>query len=175
MYRIVKHSFKLLTEREILKMKENQNILAIKAIIENIASARVAVANSKKSVADILPTIIESLKGKDFEKVAKLLFYKIGKTTFYNLYLREFFKASHFILEYNIKKDKIEWYGSFESIKPEKYLEYFQEKALERVKEKAALSVPEKIKRDFAKIEKLSKAELEILSKLITEKLHKAI
>lgn len=157
-------------------MKENQNnLVALKAIIDSLANAKNTLANARKSVAEILPLIIESLKGKDFEKAGKLLFTKIGGSNFYNLFLRDFFKSCHFILEYNIKKDKIEWYGSFESIKPEKYLDYFESLKDERAKEKASLSMEKKIEKDFAKIDKLSKKELEYLQKLITSKLHKKI
>jgi len=155
--------------------KLNENLQAIQALVQKIADAKITISTARKTVAEVLPIILQALRGKDFEKAGKILFQKIGGSNFYNLFLRDFFKSQHFILEYNVKKDCLVWYGSFDDIQADKYLDYFEELKKEREKEKAALSTEKKIEKAFSKIDKLSRKELEILSKLVNSKLHKKV
>ena len=155
---------------------QKENLLAIESIVKAIANSKNTLQTARQNVQDVLPLIVEGLRGKDFEKVARILFEHIGKTTFYALYLRDFFKSQHFILDFDRKKDVFTWFGDFSTIKPEKYLDYFEAQKEERKKEFESMSKEKRIEKTFStRLEKLKKDELEYLAKLINTKLHKTI
>lgn len=148
--------------------KEKTNIEAIQAVVSAIANAKNIVATSKQAVADIVPEIIKGLTGGDFDKVARILFQKIGKVSFFQLYLARYFEACHILLKYNVKKDIFTWYGDFNSLKKLSYSDFLENEKLEKEKEKASISKEEKLdKRFFSAFEKLDKASLEYLANKI--------
>ena len=155
---------------------QQNNLTAIGSIITAIANAKITLKTARQSVADILPAIVQALQSKDFEKAGKMLFQKVGGTTFYNLYLRDFFKSQHFMLEYDVKKDTLIWLGSFKELKVDNYLDFFEAEKEARQKAKAAMSKADKVRQDFeSRISKLDKTSLEALAKLVNDYRHKTI
>ena len=143
---------------------ENTNLQAIQAVITAIANSKNIVAASKNMVADIMPEIIKGLTSKDFEKVANILFQKVGKITFYQAYLAGYFEACHVLLKYIPLKKTFVWYGDFNDLKKLSYSEYLEKAKEEKEKYVASLSMSEKLDKRYSSIEKLDKAGLEYLA-----------
>lgn len=148
--------------------KQTANIAAIEAVINSLINAGNTMQSSKKMVADILPVLISEMSGKNFEKVARLLYKKCGNITFYQKYLAGFFESQHFILKHNIVKDTFIWFGNFKDIQPEKYLDYFDEVKKEKQKYLESLSMETRLSKTYEnRFSKLSKSEKEYLIKLL--------
>ena len=147
------------------KEKTKTNLEAIQAVITALASAKNVMATGKNMVADIVPEIILGLTSGDFEKVAGMLFQKIGKISFYQAYLDGYFMACHVKLIYNTRKKIFQWYGDFNSLKKLSYSDFLENEKLEKEKEKASISKEEKLDKRFStSFEKLDKASLEYLA-----------
>lgn len=151
-----------MTEKEIKNTAEKLKV--IQAVITEIANAKNTLATGKTMVAEIMPEIIGGLLSKDFEKVATMLFQKVGKISFYQAYLRAFFEYNHVLLKYDVNRKTFVWYGDFANLKKLSYADFLEKEKAEREKAKAEMSTAEKLDRRFSSLEKLDKESLNYLA-----------
>lgn len=149
-------------------------ITALTSIITEVLNARNTITNKAKYIDDTVKILKDSFSNKDYDKIFKVLFTKSGNTTFYNLYLSRYFKSCHFMIEYNVKKDKIFYIGDIKSI-DKTYEEYLEEVKKENQDYQKSLSDNERIAMKYKSIDKLSRKDLEILKEILNSKLHKAV
>lgn len=161
-----------MTEKITLSQKEIEK--GLESIISNLANAKNTLKTSDKDIEISVDLLKTGMRLKNWSDIVKILFHKVGNTTFYSLYLKEYLKENGVFFEYNVKKDKVFYFGKIEEVK-QTYQEWKAERKQERQAEKAGLSKRERITKDFSKIEKLDKESLTILSEIIKEKLHKII
>lgn len=151
-----------------------ESIEALTALINEVLKARNTLKSIDTFINDIVKILKTAFNSKDYEKIFKILFMKAGNTSFYALYLSRYFKDNHFLIEYNIKKDKIFYIGNIESIK-ESYQEYKERLKKESQEYQKTLSKKEVILSKYKSIEKLDKEGLTILFEALKEKLHKKV
>lgn len=147
---------------------------AIEAIISDIANAKNTLKAVNKACEDIITLLKNKLTSANWESLARVLLRKVGNTTFYALYLKNYFEENGVAFIYNVKKDKIFYAGNVKDIKIS-YTDWKEQKKLERKKANDSLTSLEKLKKDFSKIEKLNKEQLEQLKNLVIEQLKKTI
>lgn len=152
----------------------NESIAALNSLINDLLNARNTLLNKNKTINDIVKILKDSFTLKDYDKIFKILFKKAGNTTFYNLYLSRYFKTCHFLIEYNVKKDKIFYIGDIKSI-DKTYEEYLEEVKKESQDYQASLTLKDKIILKYKSIDKLDKKSLEVLQDIIKERLHKKL
>lgn len=157
--------------------KEKTTIFkSIEALVNNLTSAYNVVKYNDKTIQDIIDLSIKYFtQTKDFDKLY-MLFYnvKIGKSTFYNKFLRGFFEYNGVKIEYNIYKKKIFYFGNIKDIK-KTYQEYKEEVKQDKEEYIKTLSSEDKLKSKLGFIDKLSRDDLDFLLKYIKEKQHKTI
>lgn len=151
-----------------------ESITALTALINEVLKARNTLKNIDSFITDIVNILKAAFNNKDYDKIFKILFIKSGNTSFYSLYLARYFKDNHFLIEYNVKKDKIFYIGNINDIK-ESYKEYKERVKKESQDYQKTLSKKEVILMKYRSIEKLDKEALTILFNDIKERLHKAI
>jgi beta-galactosidase GanA len=139
-----------------------------------VLKARNTLKNIDSFINDIVNILKAAFNSKDYDKIFKILFTKSGNTSFYALYLARYFKENHFLIEYNIKKDKIFYIGNINDIK-ESYKDFKERIKKESEEYKKTLSKKEVILMKYKSIEKLDKESLTILFNDIKERLHKTI
>lgn len=152
----------------------NESITALNSLINDLLNARNTLLNKSKRIDDIVKVLKASFTLKDYDKIFKILFKKAGNTTFYNLYLSRYFKSCHFLIEYNVKKDKVFYVGNINDIN-KTYDEYLDEVKKESQDYQASLTLKDKITLKYKSIDKLDKKSLEVLSDIIKERLHKKL
>ena len=158
--------------KNIMTTKENEK--ALTALVNEVLNAKNTLKTVENTITDIVNILKEGITGKDWTTLVKVLFTKTGNTTFYSLYMNSYLKDNGVFFEYNVKKDKLFYFGNIKEIK-QTYQEWKEEKRKERLKEKESLSKKERVLKDFSKVEKLDKESLKILSEYITGKLHKTL
>lgn len=151
-----------------------ESITALTALINEVLKARNTLKNIDNFINDIVNILKAAFNSKDYDKIFKVLFMKSGSTSFYALYLARYFKENHFLIEYNIKKDKIFYIGNINNIK-ESYKDYKERVKKESQEYKKTLSKEEVILMKYKSIERLDKESLTILFNDIKERLHKAL
>lgn len=151
-----------------------ESIEALTALINDLINARNTLSNKNQVIDDIVKILKASFNNKDYDKIFKILFKKAGSTSFYNLYLSRYFKACHFLIEYNVKKDKIFYIGNIQDIN-KTYEEYLEESKKESQEYQSSLTLKDKISLKYKSIDKLDKKSLEVLSDIIKDKLHKKL
>ena len=149
-------------------------ITALSGIITEVLNARNTITNKAKYINDSVKILKDSFNNKDYDKIFKVLFTKSGNTTFYNLYLSRYFKSCHFMIEYNVKKDKVFYIGDIKSV-DKTYEEYLEEVKKENQDFQKSLSDKERIEMKYKSIDKLSRKDLEILKEILNSKLRKAV
>lgn len=152
----------------------DEGITVLNGLINDLLNARNTILNKSKRIDDIVKVLKDCFNQKDYDKIFKILFKKAGNTTFYNLYLSRYFKYCHFLIEYNVKKDKIFYIGDIKSI-DKTYEEYLNEVKKESQDYQSSLTLKDKITLKYKSIDKLDKKSLEVLSDIIKERLHKKI
>ena len=155
-------------------MTTKENEKALTALVNEVLNAKNTLKTVENTITDIVNILKEGITGKDWTTLVKVLFTKTGNTTFYSLYMNSYLKDNGVFFEYNVKKDKLFYFGNIKEIK-QTYQEWKEEKRKERLKEKESLSKKERVLKDFSKVEKLDKESLKILSEYITGKLHKTL
>ena len=160
-------------------MKDTKNTLkesieALTALINEVLKARNTLKSIDTFINDIVKILKAAFNSKDYEKIFKILFMKAGNTSFYALYLSRYFKDNHFLIEYNVKKDKIFYIGNIESIK-ETYQEYKERLKKESQEYQKSLSKKEIILSKYKSIDKLDKESLSILFEALKERIHKKV
>ena len=161
-----------MNEKNTINTKEA--ITALSGIITEVLNARNTITNKAKYIDDTVKILKDSFSNKDYDKIFKVLFTKSGNTTFYNLYLSRYFKSCHFMIEYNVKKDKIFYIGDIKSV-DKTYEEYLEEVKQDNQDFQKSLSDKERIEMKFKSIDKLSRKDLEILKEMLNSKLRKAV
>ena len=161
-----------MNEKNIINTKEA--ITALSGIITEVLNARNTITNKAKYIDDSVKILKDSFSNKDYDKIFKVLFTKSGKTTFYNLYLSRYFKYCHFMIEYNVKKDKVFYIGNINDIN-KTYEEYLEEVKKENQDYQESLSDKERLEMKYKSIDKLSKKDLEILKEIINSKLKRMV
>lgn len=161
-----------MTDKKTLTL--NESITALNSLINDLLNARNTLLNKNQVINDIVKILKDSFNLKDYDKIFKILFKKAGNTTFYNLYLSRYFKSCHFLIEYNVKKDKIFYIGDIKSI-DKTYIEYLEEVKKESQDYQESLTLKDKITLKYKSIDKLDKKSLEVLSDIIKDKLHKKL
>ena len=165
-------------ERQKMTDKNNINtkeaIAALSGIISEVLNARNTIKNKAKYIDDTVKILKDSFTNKDYDKIFKVLFTKADNTTFYNLYLSRYFKSCHFMIEYNVKKDKVFYVGDIKTI-DKTYEEYLEEVKKESQEYQKSLSDKERLAMKYKSIDKLSKKDLEILKEILNSKLKKAV
>lgn len=161
-----------MTDKKTIKTEEA--ITALTSIISEVLNARNTITNKARYIDDSVKILKDSFSNKDYDKIFKVLFTKSGNTTFYNLYLSRYFKSCHFMIEYNVKKDKVFYIGNINDIN-KTYEEYLEEVKKESQDFQKSLSDKERLTMKYKSIDKLSKKDLEILKEIINSKLRKAV
>lgn len=161
-----------MTDKKTFKLDEC--ITALNGLINELLNARNTLLNKNKTIDDIVTILKDCFNQKDYDKIFKILFKKAGNTTFYNLYLSRYFKSCHFLIEYNVKKDKIFYIGDIKSV-DKTYEEYLEEVKKESQEYQKSLSDKERLENKYKSIDKLSKKDLEILKEIVNSKLRKAV
>jgi len=160
-----------------MKEQEQKDLYkSIEALVNNMTSAYNVVKYNEKTIQDIIDLSIKYFTiTKDFDKIY-MLFYnvKVGKTTFYNKFLREYFAYNGVKIEYNIYKKKIFYFGNIKDIK-KSYTDFKKEVKKDREEYIKSLSSEEKLKNKLSFIDKLSKDDLDFLLKYVKDKQHKSI
>lgn len=159
---------------EKITITEKEIIQGLESIISNLANARNTLKTSEKDIENSIGLLKAGMKSKNWSEIVKILFYKIGNTSFYALYLKDYLKENGVFFEYNVKKDKVFYFGKIEEVK-QTYTEWKEERKKERQKEEEKLTKKEKVYKSFSKIAKLDKESLTILSELVKERLKKAV
>lgn len=157
--------------------QENTTLFkSIEALVNNLTSAYNNVKYNEKTIQDIINLSIQYFtKTKDFDKIF-MLFYnvKIGKSTFYNKFLRGFFEYNGVKIEYNIYKKKIFYFGKIQDIKMT-FEEYKEQVKNDKVEYEKTLSLQEKLDKRLSFLDKLTSKELEYILSKVKEKQHKSI
>lgn len=156
------------------KLTLKESLTALTALINEVLKARNTLKNIDHFINDIVDILKSAFNSKDYDKIFKILFMKSGNTSFYALYLARYFKENHFLIDYNVKKDKIFYIGNIQDIK-ETYTEYKERLKKESQEYKKTLSKKDIVLTKYKSIEKLDKEALTILFNDIKERLHKTI
>lgn len=148
-----------MTKKEILEktLKETEKTTAeyekaLQALVSQIITAKTTLKTISKTIDDITSLFKEGLrKGGNWKALAKILLVKVDNTTFYQKYLKAYYEDNGVCFQYNVKKDRLYYFGDILSI-----TQTFEEWKEEN--KKPALSTNEKVERQKKTLSTLFKS-----------------
>ena len=155
-------------------IQTNESLVALKGLVSAFVNARITLKNKPEVINNITKLLWGCFKSKDFEKACRIVFEKTNGVSFYTAYLKSYYEDNGFILRYNIRKEKLEYFGSLENI--QKYEEWLEEVSKARKAKQASLTPESRVKAAYDKrLSSLSKDDLQALAKLVKDKLNSKV
>jgi len=152
----------------------SESLTALKGLVSAFVNARITLKNKPDMIDNITKILWGCFKTKDFEKACQIVFEKTNGISFYTAYLKSYYEDNGFILRYNIRKEKLEYFGSLEGV--QSYAQWSDEVSKARKAKQAALDPDSRIKAAFDKrLSNLSKNDLLALSKLVKDKINSKV